>query len=154
VDPVESNGSPSPPARRLAELLFRGSDTESLGSQLERVRKQVGRLEALIRGLGVPADTAPTESAPTGRAPADSAPADSRGGSVPARGTPQRGGYVLFLPKDGGYVLRHGKGECPAPGDHLEGFVVVRLGASPLPGDRRVCVFLQADASGSAPTGD
>lgn len=125
VEQVEWNGSPPPPGRRLAEILFRESETDGLGSQLERVRDQVDRLEALVRGL-----------------------------EDPAVETPGRDGHVLFLPADGAYALRDGEGEAPAPGDHVGGLVVVRLGASPFPGDRRVCAFLEPDTSGSVAAGD
>lgn len=103
-------------ARRLAQILFRGTETESLGAQLTRVRGQVERLELLIHDLGEQVDAFPE---PTG------------------------GSHVLFLPAGGGYELREGEGDCPAPGDRVGELTVVRLGASPLPGDHRLCAFLE-----------
>jgi hypothetical protein len=142
VEQVEWKASPSPPGRRLAEILFRGieaqaetqTETPGLGPQLERVRDQVNRLEALIRGLGVP-------------------PGDVTAELPEPVTAPGRGSHLLFLPANGGYALREADGEWPAPGDRLEGLVVIRLGASPLPDDRRVCVFLEPDRSRSVVPG-
>ncbi len=57
-------------------------------------------------------------------------------------------GYVLFVWKPTGYELEQRDGEPPAVGAEveLEGgtLVVVKVGPSPLPGDRRRCVFLAA----------
>jgi hypothetical protein len=133
VELVEMNASTPPPARRLAEILFGDrellAEPARLGEQLERVRDQVDRLELLIRDIRSP-----------GGSPA--------GGDSPAAAAPTAGGYVLFVPTPDGYAIRDGEGACPAPGDRLEGLIVVRLGPSPLPGDRRVCVFLAPDPSG------
>jgi hypothetical protein len=54
-------------------------------------------------------------------------------------------GYVLMVWSPAGYVLREAEGEPPQPGDEFEDegrtLVVSKIGASPLPGDPRVCVF-------------
>jgi septal ring factor EnvC (AmiA/AmiB activator) len=53
--------------------------------------------------------------------------------------------HVLFVPGDG-YSLIEEAGAPPAPGTSLElagqHYVVLRLGASPLPDDARTCAFL------------
>jgi hypothetical protein len=55
--------------------------------------------------------------------------------------------HVLLVSSPDGYRLLNGKGGPPARGDLLdvEGdrFTVIRLGPSPLPGDRRRCVCLE-----------
>jgi hypothetical protein len=115
VEQTETIAAP-PSARRLAQILFRDTETESLGAQVERVRDKVERLELLIHDLGEQVD---------------------------AYSEPAGGGHVLFLPAGGGYELHEGEGDCPAPGDRIGELTVVRIGASPLPGDHRLCAFLE-----------
>ncbi|HET8607845.1 MAG TPA: hypothetical protein VFL66_12565 [Gaiellaceae bacterium] len=51
-------------------------------------------------------------------------------------------GYVVFVWKTSGYELEEREGEPPAIGEQVDdGLVVTKIGASPLPGDRRRCVF-------------
>ncbi|MGZ4390164.1 MAG: hypothetical protein ACXVZL_12360 [Gaiellaceae bacterium] len=51
-------------------------------------------------------------------------------------------GYVVFVWKTSGYELEEREGEPPAIGEQVdEGLVVTKVGASPLPGDRRRCVY-------------
>jgi hypothetical protein len=54
-------------------------------------------------------------------------------------------GYLLFLWSPAGYSLREQEGDPPKLGDELEEgelqLVVNKVGASPLPGDTRQCVF-------------
>jgi hypothetical protein len=54
-------------------------------------------------------------------------------------------GYLLFVWSPTGYSLREQQGEPPAVGTELEDgdrlLVVNKIGASPLPGDTRQCVF-------------
>ncbi len=58
------------------------------------------------------------------------------------------GRHLLFVWKASGYELAEGEGDPPAPGTEVEQgegrFVVSKLGPSPLPGDDRVCAYLQA----------
>lgn len=59
--------------------------------------------------------------------------------------------YVVFSSASGGYRLAAGFGRLPEPGDGIatpeDGpLEVLRIGASPLPGDRRPCVFAAAVA--------
>jgi hypothetical protein len=55
------------------------------------------------------------------------------------------GGYVLMVWSPTGYTLRELDGDPPQPGDELEDgdrtLVVNKVGASPLPGDRRAAAF-------------
>ena len=57
-------------------------------------------------------------------------------------------GFVLFVPTTAGYRLATPDGIVPKPGERLrvdeEWYRVLRLGPSPLPGDRRRCVFLES----------
>jgi hypothetical protein len=53
--------------------------------------------------------------------------------------------HVLFVWSPAGYSLREEPGEPPAVGHVFEDagrtLVVTKIGASPLPGDRRPCAF-------------
>jgi hypothetical protein len=54
-------------------------------------------------------------------------------------------GHVLFLWSPTGYTLREAAGPPPSVGHELEHggrrLVVVKIGASPLPGDTRPCAY-------------
>ena len=56
--------------------------------------------------------------------------------------------YVLFVPGESGYLLSEREGTTPEPGTltEIEGtpFRVLKVGRSPLPADRRRCVFVEA----------
>jgi hypothetical protein len=56
-------------------------------------------------------------------------------------------GYLLFVSKPTGYELRERDGEPPEPGSEIEEegrqLGVSKIGASPLPGDGRRCVYLE-----------
>jgi hypothetical protein len=58
--------------------------------------------------------------------------------------------YVVFVWTSSGYELRERQGEPPALGSNVDEdgrtFVVSKIGSSPLPGDHRVCVFLEGAA--------
>ena len=58
--------------------------------------------------------------------------------------------YVLFVPGETGYCLSEREGAAPEPGTTTEvdgiAFRVLKIGRSPLPEDRRRCVFLEAAA--------
>ena len=64
---------------------------------------------------------------------------------------PQLGGFVLFVPTVEGYRLAMPDGVVPERGERLSvedsWYHVVRLGPSPLPGDARRCVFLEAQTA-------
>ena len=57
-------------------------------------------------------------------------------------------GHLLFAPDGAGYILEERSGPPPAPGETIVlgdtriQFVVMKVGASPLPGDRRRCSYL------------
>jgi hypothetical protein len=54
-------------------------------------------------------------------------------------------GYVLFVWSPAGYTLREIEGDPPQLGQELEDgdrtLIVNKIGASPLPGDTRTCVY-------------
>jgi hypothetical protein len=56
--------------------------------------------------------------------------------------------YVVFVSGPAGYELGEREGEPPAAGSEVEEdgrkFVVAKVGASPLPGDTRPCIYLEA----------
>lgn len=57
-------------------------------------------------------------------------------------------GYLLFVWKTSGYELEERSGKPPAIGDEVEvgetTQTVYKVAPSPLPGDSRVCAYLQA----------
>ena len=57
-------------------------------------------------------------------------------------------GYLAFVWSPSGYRLTEREGEPPTPGSEVEldgeQLRVTKLGTSPLPGDTRPCVYLQA----------
>ena len=60
----------------------------------------------------------------------------------------EQGLFLAFVPNDSGYGLQELDGSVPAVGDALtmsneDDFVVTRIGRSPLPLDRRRCVYLE-----------
>jgi hypothetical protein len=56
--------------------------------------------------------------------------------------------YLLFVWKPTGYELRERDGEAPSVGSVVEEeegrMMVTRVAPSPLPGDGRLCAYLQA----------
>ncbi len=59
------------------------------------------------------------------------------------------GKHLLFISKPSGYELAEREGEPPAPGAEVElddggaPFWVSKIAPSPLPGDDRLCAYLQ-----------
>lgn len=57
------------------------------------------------------------------------------------------GTYLLFVSKPSGYELREREGEPPAVGAEVEEedgrLRVTKVAPSPLPGDSRLCAYLQ-----------
>jgi hypothetical protein len=58
------------------------------------------------------------------------------------------GKYLLFVWKSSGYELREAEGEVPSVGSEVEQddtkLRVTKVAPSPLPGDPRLCAYLQA----------
>ena len=56
-------------------------------------------------------------------------------------------GYLVFISKPSGYELRERQGDVPGVGQEIDEdgmrLRVLKIGPSPLPGDRRRCVYLQ-----------
>jgi hypothetical protein len=56
--------------------------------------------------------------------------------------------YLLFVWKPSGYELREAEGDVPSVGSEVEQnnqkLQVTKVAPSPLPGDPRPCVYLQA----------
>jgi hypothetical protein len=65
-----------------------------------------------------------------------------------------RPGLVYLFPRAGEYELVERDGATPTAGEVVEldgeSFVVSRVGRSPLPYDRRSCVYLMRDGAGAA----
>jgi hypothetical protein len=110
-------------------------DLSSLERSLDRLAELVGRLIALIPEL---AAARPAEQRPPAQEPApEPAPAP-----VPAE-------HFLFVGGPNGYRLLERSGAAPPGGTFVElddeRCVVLRLGPSPLPSDRRRCAFLERE---------
>jgi hypothetical protein len=123
----EASASATAWAARTAEL---DSETETLS----------GRVADALQTLETLAATRFTNGADLSR----------RSGTAktqPRKRTPQTGA-LYFVPKAEGYDLIERDGDLPAVGEALdfgdEQFVVTKIGRSPLPFDRRSCVFLTA----------
>jgi hypothetical protein len=112
-----------------------GGERQTRGGEV-RARRRVGWLEGVRLGRRARPQLDPL-FAPT----ADVARED---GQAPATG------HVLFVGGPDGYRLREADGPPPAPGTELRPdedggatLVVVKVGRSPLPGDRRPCAYAE-----------
>jgi len=98
-------------------------------SSLDRLAELIERVVALIDQVSL----APAQ-APSGAEPVVVDP-------------PAQAGHVLFVAASGGYGLLQRDGPPPDRGGALElddgAYLVLRLGPSPLPGDRRRCAFVE-----------
>lgn len=56
----------------------------------------------------------------------------------------RRASHLIFVGTPRGYELRELGGPAPAAGERVEGLVVLKVAASPLPGDRRRCAYLSS----------
>lgn len=142
--------------RRLGEILF-GRPGATGEPELRRVREHMDRLEELIHGLREPEGELAEEPA-RHEEPEDELAEEPAEHEEPAQpeepverptepAAEQVEGHVLFYRSEGAYAVREEEGPCPQPGEHVEGQVVLRVGPSPLPGDRRLCAFLEPEAS-------
>jgi hypothetical protein len=75
--------------------------------------------------------------------------AEPKPAAEPAAAAAPALGWVAFLSSAHGYRLVEGEGEAPRAGTTIElegaSHRVVRVGRSPLPGDRRRCVYLERE---------
>lgn len=105
---------------------------------LDRLAELIARVVALLDEVALAPAPAP--------APAQG-PAPAPPESEPAAALPPLQGHVLFVATPNGYLLLQRDGSPPERGRVLEldggAFLVLRLGASPLPGDRRRCAFVE-----------
>lgn len=64
-------------------------------------------------------------------------------------GNGAHGGHLLFVWSTSGWTLQEREGEAPAVGSTVEAgdriLRVIKIGPSPLPGDRRPCAYTQLD---------
>ncbi len=121
-----------PAGRRLESLLVRQEAAkstgvaalfEATGARIDEAFERISSVERRLRRLETAASGAPARELE----------------------------YVVFSSAPSGYRLAVAFGRLPEPGDDVatsgDGAVeVLRIGASPLPGDRRPCVFAAAVA--------
>jgi hypothetical protein len=102
---------------------------------LERLAELIGRVVELLDEVAV------------GPAPERAARAPNLSPNPGPNPGPSADGHLLLVPSPDGYRLLEREGPPPARGDMLEmdevAYCVLRLGLSPLPGDRRGCAYLE-----------
>ncbi len=105
---------------------------------LDRLAGLIERVVELVDEVAGPSAEAPK-------------PAPERAPELPApvSNTVVEGGWLAFVTSPQGYTLVPQAGPVPAPGAVLEldgsAFRVLRHAPSPLPGDRRRCVFVERE---------
>ena len=126
--------------RRMRFLRLRRRPQLDLAA-LERLADTLRRTAALL-------EERVAASRPAPAAPVSASPEPPR---APARSPLQPQEFVLFVPTPAGYRLTVADGPVPERGELLgveeEWYRVLRVGPSPLPGDRRPCVFLEPYAA-------
>ena len=109
---------------------------------LDRLAELIERVVELLDEVG----RSPVREPAPAPAPTPASDVEPRAVPNPA---PSVDGHILFVPWPDGYRLQEREGAPPARGDVLElgedAFSVLRLGPSPLPGDRRRCAYLQRE---------
>jgi hypothetical protein len=122
--------------RRLGEILVQRG-TVSAPAVANALAEQHGSFLKTEHGFGTGLQTLP------GGADREEPPV-----SPPALSVDQD--YLVFVPTPQGYLLVTRSGKTPEAGDRVElddspdvRFFVTKVAASPLPGDERVCVYLQ-----------
>jgi hypothetical protein len=108
-----------------------------------------GLIERVVELVDAVADTTPVPAPEPVAEPPQDAPATAR--TAP-------GGWVAFTSHPHGYRLVELDGAAPTAGDtvELEGVLhrVVKVGPSPLPGDRRRCAYVEEEGPAEAGTTD
>src|SRR5687767_440817 len=118
-------------------------DLSSLERSLDRLTELVQKIIALIPEL--------VAAQPSNRDPPapEPAPEPKREPEPAPEPEPEPEGHVLFVGGPNGYGLLQRAGPAPARGAVVdldgESYLVLRLGPSPLPTDRRRCAFLERD---------
>jgi hypothetical protein len=109
---------------------------------LDRLAELIEQVVALLDQVALPRAAAPT------RASRQPAPREEVVLKQHNPG-PAADGWIAFVPSPEGYGLLPQLGAPPQRGGVLQldegAFVVIRLGPSPLPGDRRRCAFLEQE---------
>jgi hypothetical protein len=107
---------------------------------LDRLAELIERVIALLDDVSLAPERMP--------APAREPP-PSPETALPDEPEPEADGWVAFVPSPDGYLLFPQEGAPPARQAEVQlrlgAFRVVRLGPSPLPGDRRRCAFLERE---------
>jgi hypothetical protein len=144
-------------ARRVAEevelrLQNENAELDAREAELEELAKKLARRDA---GLGIQETELEERRRQLGAVELQRAALERREAALAEREQALAAGaqprpvdatsHVLFVPGEG-YSLIEEAGAPPAPGTSLElagqHYVVLRLGASPLPDDARTCAFL------------
>jgi hypothetical protein len=127
-------------------------------SALDRLTELIESVVALLDQVTLAPGTEPAPTPPANpSAPAPSAPPRSE--LAPAVADPSAArGHVVFVSSPDGYRLLQRDGPAPDRGAALEldegVHLVLRLGPSPLPGDRRRCAFVERQEPAAAERND
>jgi hypothetical protein len=109
---------------------------------LERLAELIERVVELLDEVAL----GPTRETGPPPAPVPNPAPEPVSSPVPSP-APSMDGHVLLVSSPDGYRLLEREGAPPARGDLLDvddaEFAVLRLGPSPLPGDRRRCAYLE-----------
>jgi hypothetical protein len=122
------------------------SRLEVLRAKLESAQVEAARGVALLRERLAAAE-AELEREIARRRSAEAAQEAAQSEAVELQTVPETAhGHVLLVPGPGGYQLLERSGQAPPVGGEVGvsggELVVLKVGASPLPGDRRLCAFL------------
>jgi hypothetical protein len=126
-------------------------------SALDRLTELIESVVALLDEVTLTPAAEPAPEPPSNPAAPPTAPSQSE----PAPAVPEpwaEPGYVVFVSSPDGYRLLQRDGPVPDRGTALElddgVHLVLRLGTSPLPGDRRRCAFVEREEPAAAERND
>jgi chromosome segregation ATPase len=133
----------------LRALRSEVAEVSSLARPVDEPTKLEAELRARVDELERRLDEPPAEIEPEAATSVDELAIETVTEPEPVLDPAADGAYLAFVPNDQGYSLHELDGPLPAVGQPLpgsageQGLVVARVGRSPLPLDRRQCVYLE-----------
>jgi predicted nucleic acid-binding Zn-ribbon protein len=140
---AEVDGALTERVQLQSKLESRERRLTKLDATVAELRSQVAAAQPLTETKPKPEPVAEAKTEPEPVVSPEPAPA------ADSKAVAAETGFLFFVPKSGeGYELVEHDGDAPAVGDTVElsgaTFSVTRHGRSPLPFDKRVCVYLRA----------